>query len=106
MPFMRRSPQRSGSEPFRRARARLGAFFLAVPRCGARLERREQLTGDPGDRLDGVVEDRLVHLRRLVEPADLADELQRRVANLLLRHRRLEIEEVSNVPAHTTLLVR
>jgi hypothetical protein len=56
------------------------------------------------DLIDGGVEGGFVRLRGLVEAADLPDELQRGVADLLLGHRRIEVEEVFDVSAHNEII--
>src|SRR5262249_5365467 len=63
---------------------------------------------EPGGRLcdlfDGALERVLIRLRRLREPADLADVLQRRAANLFLGRRRLEVVQRADVATHWALL--
>ena len=49
--------------------------------------------------LDGQVERILVDFRRGVEPAELADELQRGGADFFIRGRRVEVEEGLDVSA-------
>jgi hypothetical protein len=56
------------------------------------------------DLLDRTIEGRLVGLRRHVEAAQLAHELQRRVADLELGGRRLEVEKRLDVAAHGRFL--
>src|SRR6188508_3400327 len=86
--------------------ARLGGFDLAIPRGRRRLERGKKLAGDGGNLVDGREERGFVGLRRLVKTADLAHELQRGRANLLVRHRRGEIEEDPDVSTHVVGLVQ
>ena len=50
--------------------------------------------------LDRLVEHRLVGLGRLGRAGQLADELQRARADFVVRRRRLEIVQCSDVPAH------
>lgn len=50
--------------------------------------------------LDGVVERRLVGLGRPGKAGQLADELERAGADFVVRRRRFEIVQRSDVPAH------
>src|SRR6187401_1434023 len=95
-----RSAIRRAAEPRRRAGARLFGLDRAVARRRRRRQRVDQLTRRFGHGIDGAVEGLLVGLRRAVEAAQLAHELQRRGTNLLVRRRRLEVVEVANVAAH------
>ncbi len=58
-----------------------------------------------GHLVDGAVERRLVGLRRRGEAAQLADELDRRGADLLVGRRRVEVEEGADVSAHGSSLL-
>ena len=68
-------------------RPSLGRLFLPI--LGRRVgdQRVEQLPRGGGDLFDGEIERLGVRLGRLVRSADLADELKRRVVDLLLRSR-------------------
>src|SRR5437899_1822327 len=83
-----------------RTGVRLGGFFRAVSGRLARLERIKKLARSGGDLRDRGVEGGLVRFRRLVEAADLADELERRCANFILGDGRSEIEEHPYISAH------
>src|SRR5271170_2031069 len=83
-----------GAEALGGAGLCLGCFFFAVLWVGGGFERVKEAGGDGGDLIDGRVEGGFVCLGGLVEAADLPDELQRGVANLLLGHRRIEVEEI------------
>lgn len=65
----------------------------------------QQLVGALCDRIDRLLECRLVALRRLVGSAQLAHELQRGVMDLRVRRRRIEIEERLDISAHDLLPV-
>ncbi len=56
--------------------------------------------------VDGCVEGFFVCFGRLVEAADLPDELQRGVANLYVGHGWIEVEEVFDVSAHGEIIGR
>src|SRR6185436_20637764 len=75
-------------------------FDLAVLWGCRRHECVEQSMRSRGDLVDRTRECFLVRLRRLREAADLADELQRGVADLVFRCGRLEVEQGVNVSAH------
>src|SRR4051794_14189850 len=91
---------RSASEPLSRAGFRPRRLFLAVLRRRGRLQRTEQPVRDASDLIDSRIERGLVRPRRLVEAADLPDELQRRGEDLLLRHRGLKVKQRPDVSAH------
>ena len=91
-----------------RSRDRAFAFSASTSRSrGGRvgLERRSSRRGGRGDLVDGALECRLVRLRRLVEAAQLAHELQRGGADLVLGRGRLEIEQRADVAAHRVVLI-
>src|SRR5262245_43394553 len=79
---------------------RLGRLDLAVARRGGGLQRLDQLARHPERVLHGPVERRLVGLRRLREAAQLAHELQRGGADLLVGGGRIEVEQGLDAPAH------
>src|SRR5436190_14145122 len=95
---------RRAAEPRDRSGARLLGLDRAVARRRRRDQRVDQLSRCFGHCIDGAVEGLLVGLRRAVEATELAHELQRRSANLLVRRRRLEVVEVTDVAAHGTPL--
>jgi hypothetical protein len=64
----------------------------------------EETGADVGYLIDSCVEGDFIGLGRLGEAADLADELQRGVANLLVGHGRIEVEEVFDVSAHAGII--
>ncbi len=94
------TPTSGVREPRLGASLPLGRLDLAVLGRRARDEAVEQALGRRGDLLDRTVEDLLVGLRGLRRSADLADELERRVMDLVVARGRLEIVECSDVPAH------
>jgi hypothetical protein len=61
--------------------------------------------GGGGDLVDGGIEGFAVGLRRRVEARQLADELERGVADLLIRRGRVEVEQCPDVAAHRPLLL-
>jgi hypothetical protein len=71
---------------------------------GARDPSVDQPLGGGGHLVDRPLEELLVRLRRLVHPAQLPDELERRGADLVRGRRRREIGECSNVSAHADTL--
>src|SRR5918999_1449714 len=73
--------------------------MLRPARCSKRSSASPRRCG-AGDLLDGGLEGGFVGLGGLGETAQLADELERRVAHLVLRRRRLEVEEGLDVTAH------
>src|SRR5690606_36934843 len=83
-----------------RSLACLLCLDLAVAGRGIGLERIEQPAGGLLHVVDGTVEGHFVRLGRMREAAQLANELQRRSANLVLRCRWLEVEQGANVSAH------
>jgi hypothetical protein len=60
----------------------------------------QEAAGRVRDLIDGAGERRFVGAGRLRKSAQLADELQRRRADFLVRSRRFEIKECAYVPAH------
>src|SRR6266566_5710595 len=87
---------RSGTGP-------LGLNFAVFRRCG-RHELLEQPLRRRCDLVDRPGEGFLVRLRGLREAADLADVLERGVADLLVRSGWLEVVERVDVPAHAAIL--
>src|SRR5207247_2910052 len=88
------------AEPRRRALPCLGGLGLPVLGGGGRGQTVEQRPRGVGDLVHGAIERRLIRLGRLVEPADLAHELERGGAHLLVGGARREVVQGSDVPAH------
>jgi hypothetical protein len=82
------------TEAFRGSRACFHRFDHAIARRCVGHKRIEQMLGDVSDIIDGTIERRLVCLGRFRETAQLADELKRRSANLVVRRRWTEVNEV------------
>src|SRR5215813_5592981 len=80
------------------------AFAFACPHRSPSDQVAEQALGAGGDLVDGAGEGCFVGLRGLVDAADLAHELQRRVAYLLRRRRRLEIVQDPNIATHDPII--
>jgi hypothetical protein len=93
------------AEPLRRAGARLGGLDGAIARRRVGDEAAEQLVRRLRHRLDGAVEGGLVRLGRPIEAAQLAHELQRRGADLLIGGGRLEIMQGPDIAAHGASLI-
>ena len=82
------------------ARLRLLGFDVAVARRAGRLQRCQQAAGRRRDLVDRAVERRLVDLGGTRVAAQLAHELQRGGADLVVGRGRREIEQRTDVPAH------
>src|SRR5574337_2012949 len=91
---------RGPAEAHLRALSRTLGFDLARARRRMRHEAADQRARRGGDVLHRALEGLAVGLRRHVEAAQLAHELQRRVTDLELRGWRLEVEQGSDVAAH------
>src|SRR5262245_32839625 len=81
-------------------RPRLGGLDLAMARRGAGDERVEEPVRHRRDLVDGAAEGRRVGLRRSREPAQLADELERGGADLLVRGRWREVVQRLDASTH------
>src|SRR5262245_27906620 len=90
----------SRSESRRGSRTGARGLHLAVAWLGVGHQRPDQRTRRGGDLLDRVIEHDLVGLRGTGKAAQLADELQRRRAYLLVGGGRLEIEQGLDASAH------
>src|SRR4051812_6368743 len=90
----------ASDEPFARALPRLLGLHLTIARRRMRVQRGQQFSRYLGDFVDRALEGCGVLAGGLVESRQLAHELQRRGADLILRRRRLEIEQRLNVTAH------
>src|SRR4051812_35300091 len=87
-------------ETFRRPDARLLRFDLAIPGRRVANERLKQMLGGVGHVVHRAVERLLVRFRWFGEAAQLAHELKRRGANLVMRRRRQEVVKGLDVSAH------
>src|SRR5688500_179026 len=76
---------------------------LAVARLGRSNQRIDQAPRHGRDVLDRAVENRLIGVRWSGETGELAHELHRGGANLLVGRGRIEVEEGSNIAAHTDI---
>jgi len=90
----------SRDAPGGEARARLRRFNGPVARGGERRQAFDQLARGFGDRVDGVLEDFGVGLRRALKAADLAHVLQRGRLDLGLGRGGLEVVKGSDVATH------
>jgi hypothetical protein len=64
----------------------------------------QQAGGAGGNFVDRGIESGLVSPRRFVKSGDLSHELERRIPNFIGRNRRVEVEKVLDVSAHSTIL--
>ncbi len=78
----------------------LGGFVFPISCRRRGFKRVEQSSRRGLDFIDCTKEARFVSLGRTVKTTDLADKLQRGSANLIACHRRLEVEQRSDVSAH------
>src|SRR5262245_54850825 len=92
-----------GAVPHRRTRPGLRRNLLAVLRRRRRGHRADEAAGDVGHFVNGAIERLFVRLRRCGESAQLADELQRRCADLLVGRGRIEVEQCFDVSTHCCL---
>src|SRR5947209_11486326 len=88
-------------EPLRSSGAGARGLNLAIARLASSHQRTQKIPGHRRDLFDGVIECRLVDLRRLVEPRDLSHELDRSSPDLLLSRGRVEVKQRLDVPAHS-----
>src|SRR5437667_12702648 len=77
-------------------------FFTIARRCTGR-KRLDQPIGGCRDFVDRPVERRFICARRVIAPAQLSNELQRRRADLVVCGRRRKIGEGLDVSAHTSI---
>jgi hypothetical protein len=87
-------------ETLGRAFPRLGGLDGAIARRSIGDESAQQLVRSPRDLLDRAIERCLIGLRRSIETAQLAHELQGGRMDLLVRRGRLEIMKRPDVSAH------
>jgi hypothetical protein len=90
----------NSTEAFRRSRASFHRFGYAIARRRVGHERIEQMLRGVRDIIDGTIESCLVCLGRFRETAQLADELKRRSANLVVRRRWTEVMKCFDGSAH------
>src|SRR5882672_9661282 len=88
------------SESLRRPQSGLGRLHIPVLGGRRRDQRIEQLPRGPSDLIDGAIEHRLIAEGRLVEPADLPDELDRGGTDFFVRRGWRVVEQSPDVPAH------
>src|SRR5882762_22026 len=90
-----------GAEPLRRPSPRFCSLFLSILRRRSGFERTKKTIRDGGNLINGSLERRLIRLRGFVEAADFSHKLKRSRSNLFLSNRRIEIEKVFDIPAHS-----
>src|SRR5512146_161562 len=83
------------------ARPRSGRLFFAILGRSVRLQGEEKSFRHRGYLLHSSRERGFVGLGRLVKTRDLAHKLEGSAVNLLVSHRRIEVEERFDVSAHT-----
>ena len=88
------------TEALRGSRACFHRFDCAIARRRVGHERIEQMVCGVSDIIDGTIESCLVYLGRFRETAQLADELKRRSANLVVRRRWTEVMKCFDGSAH------
>jgi hypothetical protein len=88
------------TEAFRGSRACFHHFGYAIARRCVGHERIEQMLRGVRDIIDGTIESCLVCLGGVRETAQLADELKRRSANLVVRRRWTEVMKCFDGSAH------
>src|SRR6478672_12149668 len=90
-------------KPLRGPLAGFARLLLPILRRRARLEGPDEPPRGHRHLLDGRLEGGLVGAGRLRRSAELANELQRRRADLVLRRRRIEVRQRPDVAAHAAL---
>jgi hypothetical protein len=90
----------NSTKAFRRSRACFHRFDYAIARRRGGHKRIEQMLRGVSDIIDGPIESCLVCLGRFRETAQLADELKRRSANLVVRRRWTEVMKCFDGSAH------
>src|SRR5215218_5310518 len=94
MPASRRVMRsRASAEALCRSRARGGGDLVAIARRRRRLQRVDQPPRRDRNLFDGAVERVLIRFGWLVEAAQFANELQRRVTDLFVGRRWIKIEQ-------------
>jgi hypothetical protein len=89
---------------FRGSRVCFHRFGYAIARRRVGHERIEQMVRRVCDIIDGTIESCLVYLGRFCETAQLADELKRRSANLVVRRGWTEVMKCFDGSAHVTTI--
>jgi hypothetical protein len=92
------------SEAFRGSRVCFHRFGCAIARRRIGHKRIEQMVCRVCNIIDGTIESCLVCLGRFRETAQLADELKRRSANLVIRCGWTEVMECFDGSAHVTTI--
>jgi len=77
-----------------------GGFLLAIFRRSGGFERTEELQGNGGDLIDGVLESGFVGFGGLVKAGDFAHELERGSADFVGSDRRIKVVKGFDVAAH------
>jgi hypothetical protein len=93
------------TKPDRRPGPRPRCLGFAIAGWCGRHESVQQLVRCRGYLFDGAVKSRLVGFRGPRKTAQLADELERRSSDLLVRRRRLEVVQCLDVTTHDRVLV-
>jgi hypothetical protein len=92
------------AEAFRGSRVCFHRFRCAIAWRRIGHKRIEQMLSGVSDIIDGTIESCLVCLGRFREPAQLADELKRRSANLVVRCGWTEVMKCFYGSAHVTTI--
>src|SRR5690606_7612699 len=100
-----RAMNRLPTEPLPRLLLQLLTLHVPVSGWGFDLKRADELLRGSRHLVHRIVEHLLVDLRGTGRSAQLADELQGRRADLLLRGRRVEVCQCPDVTAHRTLWI-
>src|SRR3954462_15543609 len=87
-------------ESLRRSCPSLERLRFAVAWRGGGDQRLQQMLGNVGDLVHGLIECFFVSLRGLGEAADLSNKLKRRRTDFVIRRRRQKIMQSFNVSAH------
>jgi hypothetical protein len=87
-------------EPLERALMGFLHLDFAIPRRRVRVQRVNELVRRHRHVFDGLVERGLIHFRRLGGSTELANELERGCANLIVGRGWLKVGERFDVPAH------
>jgi len=88
------------AEALGRSRPRFQHFRLAIARRRVRYQSFKQMMGDVCDFIHGAIEGVLVRVRRFRESGQLANELKRRRADVIVGRGRCKIMQGVNVSAH------
>jgi hypothetical protein len=92
------------AEAFRGSRACFHRFGYPIARRRVGHERIEQMVRRVCDIIDGTIESWLICFGRFRETAQLADELKRRSANLVVRRGWIEVMKCFDGSAHVTTI--